>query len=348
MRFGAPLLHKTSVSLLEVSKLKTYFYTGRRVVKAVDELSFSVKAGQTLGIVGESGCGKSAAALSILRLIPASTGRIMGGTVSFHGENLLEKSESDMERIRGGKIAMVFQEPLTSLNPVYTIGRQIVEAVRLHTRAGHAEALERAVHCLALAQIPAPERCIRQYPHELSGGMRQRVLIAMALSCGPELLICDEPTTALDVTIQAQILELLERLRTEAGTSILMISHDLGVIAELAHEVLVMYAGKVVEYGDAVRLFTRPLHPYTQWLLSCIPCLNGGNLAPAPPGPGPTSVEAGPGCIFAPRCPDPVPLCTQEAPDLFMAEPDYAVRCFKFGAALRHECTNPAPPFIRW
>jgi peptide/nickel transport system ATP-binding protein/oligopeptide transport system ATP-binding protein len=316
--------------ILEVSGLKTYFYSGNRVIKAVDDVSFSVKAGETLGIVGESGCGKSVTALSILRLVPSPTGRIVGGRICFHGENLLEKSEGALEQIRGGKIAMVFQEPMTSLNPVYTIGQQIVEAIRLHNRISRKAARERAIKSLALAQIPSPERCIRQYPHELSGGMRQRALIAMALSCEPELLICDEPTTALDVTIQAQILELLERLQTKTNTTVLMITHDLGVIAELAHEVLVMYAGKIVEYGDVERLFARPLHPYTQWLLACIPCISGEALPLPPLRMSPTPHEAPAACAFAPRCTDATPICTQQPPELVSVETGYAVRCFKY------------------
>lgn len=327
---------RTTLHILEVSGLKTYFYSDNRVIKAVDDVSFSVKSGETLGIVGESGCGKSATALSILRLLPAPAGRIVGGQIRFHGENLLEKSEGAMEQIRGGKIAMVFQEPMTSLNPVYTIGQQIVEAIRLHSHISRKAALERAIESLALAQIPAPEQCIRQYPHELSGGMRQRALIAMALSCEPELLICDEPTTALDVTIQAQILELLERLQTKTNTTVLMITHDLGVIAELAHEVLVMYAGKIVEYGDVERLFARPLHPYTQWLLACIPRISGAALPLPPARMSPAPNEAPTACAFAPRCADATPLCKQQTPELVAVDTDYAVRCFKY-SAISHE-----------
>ena len=328
----ACLYDRITLYILEVSGLKTYFYSGNRVIKAVDDVSFSVKPGETLGIVGESGCGKSATALSILRLIPASIGRIVDGQIRFHSENLLEKSESAMEQIRGGKIAMVFQEPMTSLNPVYTIGQQIVEAIRLHRRISRKAARERAIESLALAQIPAPEQCIRQYPHELSGGMRQRALIAMALSCEPELLICDEPTTALDVTIQAQILELLERLQTKTNTTVLMITHDLGVIAELAHEVLVMYAGKIVEYGDVERLFARPLHPYTQWLLACIPRISGAALPLPPARMASAPNEAPAACAFAPRCIDATPLCNQNTPELVVVDTDYAVRCFKYSA----------------
>ncbi|MDR1398794.1 MAG: ABC transporter ATP-binding protein [Treponema sp.] len=323
---------RTTLHILEVSGLKTYFYSDNRLIKAVDDVSFSVKQGETLGIVGESGCGKSATALSILRLVSASAGQIVDGQIRFHGDNLLEKSESAMEQIRGGKIAMVFQEPMTSLNPVYTIGQQIVEAIRLHSHISRKAALEQAIESLALAQIPAPEQCIRQYPHELSGGMRQRALIAMALSCKPELLICDEPTTALDVTIQAQILELLERLQTKTNTTVLMITHDLGVIAELAHEVLVMYAGKVVEYGDVERLFTRPLHPYTQWLLACIPRISGAALSLPSARMALASNEAPAACAFAPRCADATPLCKQQTPELVAVGTDYAVRCFKYNA----------------
>ena len=260
-----------SEKLLEVKNLKTYFYTDEGVVKSVDDVSFDVEKGKTLGIVGESGCGKSITSLSIMQLVETPPGKIVGGEIIYQGENLLEKNKDQMRKIRGGELAMISQEPMTSLNPVFTVGKQIMEALRLHTDLDKEKAKERAIEMLKLVKIPLPEKRFNEYPHQLSGGMRQRVMIAMALSCNPKLLICDEPTTALDVTIQAQILDLINELKEKLGTSVMMITHDLGVIAEVADDVMVMYAGKVVEYGSADDIFESPKHPYTSGLMNCIP-----------------------------------------------------------------------------
>jgi ABC-type dipeptide/oligopeptide/nickel transport system ATPase component len=251
-----------SENLLEVKDLKTYFYTDNGVVKSVDGVSFVVKKGQTLGIVGESGCGKSITSLSIMQLIESPPGKIVGGEILFEGEDLLKKSKNEMRKIRGSKIAMIFQEPMTSLNPVFTVGQQIMEALKIHTGMDKHQAKEHAIEMLKLVRIPMPEKRFNEYPHQLSGGMRQRVMIAIALCCHPQLLICDEPTTALDVTIQAQILDLISDLKEKLGTSVMMITHDLGVIAEIADDVMVMYAGKVVEYASADEIFDSPKHPY--------------------------------------------------------------------------------------
>lgn len=250
-----------SEKLLEVKNLKTYFYTDDGVVKSVDGVSFSVEKGKTLGIVGESGCGKSITSLSIMQLVETPPGKIVDGEIIYEGEDLLKKNKEEMRKIRGGQIAMIFQEPMTSLNPVFTVGEQIMEALRIHTDLDKHQAKERAIEMLKLVKIPLAEKRFNEYPHQLSGGMRQRVMIAMALSCNPKLLICDEPTTALDVTIQAQILDLINELKEKLGTSIMMITHDLGVIAEVADDVMVMYAGRVVEYGSADAIYESPKHP---------------------------------------------------------------------------------------
>ena len=257
--------------LLRVSNLKTYFHTLEGLGKAVDGVDFVVGKGETIGIVGESGCGKSVTALSILRLIPDPPGKIVGGEILFEGIDLLKNSDSEMREVRGNKISMIFQEPMTSLNPVFTIGEQIAETIILHEKLERKEAWEKAVEMLRLVQIPEPESRAHEYPHKLSGGMRQRTMIAMALSCHPRLLIADEPTTALDVTIQAQILDLMLKLKEEMGTSIILITHNLGLIAEVAQRVVVMYTGKVVEEAGTEELFDNPLHPYTQGLLQSIP-----------------------------------------------------------------------------
>jgi peptide/nickel transport system ATP-binding protein/oligopeptide transport system ATP-binding protein len=317
-------------NILEVSGLKTYFYLESGVVKAVDDVSFSVKRGKTLGIVGESGCGKSITSLSILRLIDGPAGRIAGGEIKFHGKNLLKKTNREMEKIRGDKIAMIFQEPMTSLDPVFTIGNQIVEAIRLHNKITPKAAHEQAVRMLRLVKIPSPEKRFYEYPHQLSGGMRQRVMIAMALSCKPDLLICDEPTTALDVTIQAQILELIQELQKETNTTVIMITHDLGVISEIADDVIVMYAGKIIEYAGADSLFESPLHPYTAGLLECIPRLEGAcERLSVIPGMIPSHDAMPMGCAFCPRCRYAKPLCEQKAPELINKD-GRQVRCFKY------------------
>jgi peptide/nickel transport system ATP-binding protein/oligopeptide transport system ATP-binding protein len=316
--------------ILAVRGLKTYFYLDQSVVKAVDDVSFSVKRGKTLGIVGESGCGKSITSLSILRLVEGPAGRIAGWEILFRGDNLLEKSGRDMEKIRGDKIAMIFQEPMTSLNPVYTIGNQLIEAIRLHHKVSRREARAQAIEMLNLVKIPLPEKRIDEYPHQLSGGMRQRVMIAMALSCKPDLLICDEPTTALDVTIQAQILELIRDLQRETNTAVMMITHDLGVIAEIADEVMVMYAGKIVEYAGADSLFAGARHPYTEGLLECIPRIDEERESLSViPGMVPGYDDMPPGCAFAPRCKSAREPCSQSIPELSGA-PEHQVRCFKY------------------
>jgi oligopeptide/dipeptide ABC transporter ATP-binding protein len=289
--------------LLAVRNLRTYFDTQAGTVQAVDDVSFTVTAGKTFSLVGESGCGKSVTAYSILRLLPCPPGRIVSGAVLLEGRNLLDLPADAMRQVRGGKIGMIFQEPMTSLNPVYTAGSQIIEAIRLHRREGKRAARLLAIEMLAKVGIPDPARRFGEYPHQFSGGMRQRVMIAMALSCGPRLLIADEPTTALDVTIQAQILDLLRRLREETGLSLLLITHDLAVVAETAHEVAVMYASRLVELADAGELFSRPLHPYTGGLLQSLPRLGERkHRLKAIPGAVPNPLRFPSGCKFHPRC----------------------------------------------
>jgi peptide/nickel transport system ATP-binding protein len=310
--------------ILSVEDLKTHFFTRDGVVPAVDGISFSVEEGETLGVVGESGCGKSITALSILRLVPAP-GRIVGGAIRFQQKNLLQASEAEMRRLRGNQISMIFQEPMTSLNPVLTIGRQIAETVKLHQGLSGREATKRAVEMLRLVQIPDPEARIRQYPHQLSGGMRQRVMIAMALACTPKLLIADEPTTALDVTIQAQILELIQELKDKLGTAVVLITHDLGVVAETAQRVVVLYAGRKVEEAAVGELFARPLHPYTRGLMAAIPRLDDEKRLAEIPG----SVELKTvGCSFAPRCSRVTDKCRAQAPPIVEERPGHFVACW--------------------
>jgi peptide/nickel transport system ATP-binding protein len=319
----------SNAPLLEVDNLRTYFDTLSGTVRSVDGLSYTVEAGQTLGVVGESGCGKSVTALSIMRLIPRPPGRFAGGAIRYRGTDLLRLSEREMREIRGNRISMIFQEPMTSLNPVLTVGRQIAETVRLHQKANARQALERAVEMLRIVQIPEPQRRVGEYPHQLSGGMRQRVMIALALACNPELLIADEPTTALDVTIQAQILELLKHLQKELGMGVVMITHDLGVVAESCDRVVVMYAGRKVEEADVVDLFDRPLHPYTRALMLSMPAMNtrSGRLAEIP-GMVPAPHELGRGCAFAARCPYAQARCRAETPSLTAQGQGHAVACF--------------------
>ncbi len=319
-------------ALLEINDLHTRFHTGDGVVPAVDGVSFRLLEGETLGLVGESGCGKSVTALSILRLIPRPPGEISGGPLLFRGEDLLAKSEKEMRKIRGNAISMIFQEPMTSLNPVFTCGFQIMEAIQLHQRLDKARARERAIDMLRVVGIPSPEQRVDEYPHQLSGGMRQRVMIAMALSCNPALLIADEPTTALDVTIQAQILELIGRLRREFKMSVLIITHDLGVVAEVADHVAVMYAGKVVEYATVNEIFARPLHPYTQGLLTSIPRL-GGELERLQviPGVVPSPLDFPSGCRFHPRCPLADARCRTEEPPLVPHADGHLAACWHAG-----------------
>ncbi len=317
-------------NLLEVKDLQTYFYTDAGTIKAVDGISFNVKKGKTLGIVGESGCGKSITSLSIMQLVETPPGKIVGGTITFENENLLKKSEDQMRNIRGKKIAMIFQEPMTSLNPVYTVGNQIVEALLIHEKMSKAAAKERAIEMLKMVKIPLPEKRFNEYPHQLSGGMRQRVMIAMALSCKPELLICDEPTTALDVTIQAQILELINELKDKTGASVMMITHDLGVINEVADDVMVMYAGKVVEQSPTSAVFEKPLHPYTEGLIDCVPKLNTEvEELNTIEGMVPSFDDMPKGCSFSPRCPYAKAICKEKKPELTNVD-GRLVRCFKY------------------
>ena len=303
--------------LLEINNLKTHFYTSGKIIPAVDGVSFTINTGETLCLVGESGSGKSVTALSILRLIPTPQGRYVEGEIIFDGQDLLKKSEKDMYAIRGNAISMVYQEPMTSLNPVFTIGMQIREALHVHKELSRRQADERAAHMLSLVGIPDPKARLKDYPHQLSGGMRQRVMIAMALCCEPRLLLADEPTTALDVTIQAQILDLMRKLKREMGMTILFITHDLGVVAEMAERVIVMYAGRIVEEAPVKNLFAQPLHPYTEGLITCIPRIEDNvprlnvitGMVP-PPGNLPS------GCRFHPRCPYSRPLCSAQVPEM--------------------------------
>ena len=303
--------------LLEVRGLKTYFFTTDGTVPAVDGVDFTLARGETLGIVGESGCGKSVTALSVMRLV-APPGRIVAGEILFHGRNLVQLSQEEMCELRGNRIAMIFQEPMTSLNPVYTVGEQIREAVITHERLSEGESRRRAIDMLRMVGIPLPEERYHSYPHEMSGGMRQRVMIAMALSLAPEVLIADEPTTALDVTIQAQILELMKDLKTRVQTALLLITHDLGVVAEMADKVAVMYAGEIVEDADVFTLFREPLHPYTKGLLASIPTLATGRdqRLNVIRGAVPNLLRLPTGCRFAPRCPRLMDICRQVKPAL--------------------------------
>lgn len=315
-------------NLLKITNLKTSFFTDAGVVKAVDEVNLSIAESETLGLVGESGCGKSVTALSILRLVSSPPGRILEGKVEFNGRDLLELDEIGMRLIRGKAISMIFQEPMISLNPVFTIGSQIVEAIRAHEKISRAKARERMLWSLETVRIPAPRQRSRCYPHELSGGMRQRVMIAMAISCYPSLLIADEPTTALDVTIQAQILDLLKDLQDRLGMSILLITHDLGVIAEMADRVAVMYAGRIVESATVEKLFAEPQHPYTQGLLECLPHLEMDKVKlKVIDGQVPDLVNLPPGCAFQTRCRFREERCCQEFPSLREIDKDHTVAC---------------------
>jgi len=358
-----------SETLLAVRDLRTYFQTGDGLVKAVDGVSFRIPNGRTFALVGESGCGKSVTAYSVLRLLATPPAQIASGRVELEGRNLLELTERQMRDVRGGKISMIFQEPMTSLNPVYTCGDQIVEAVRLHRRLSSRQARDLAIEMLAKVGIADPAERFGQYPHQLSGGMRQRVMIAMALSCGPKLLIADEPTTALDVTIQAQILDLLAELQRRAGLSIMLITHDLAVVAETAHEVAVMYASRLAEVAVAEELFGHPLHPYTRGLLRSIPRLGErvGRLQTIP-GNVPNPLEFPSGCKFHPRCPltrrlakqaseaeiatipeDGRPVrvikqCATDEPDLREVQPRHWCACWQVKGFEQAPATSPAGP----
>jgi peptide/nickel transport system ATP-binding protein len=317
--------------LLEVRDLKTYFFTEDKVAKAVDGVSFDVYKGETVAIVGESGSGKSVTSLSIMRLIPQPPGKIVEGSIIFDGKNLLELNERQMTRVRGNDMAMIFQEPMTSLNPVFTIGNQIAEAVTRHHGLKKAEAYERAVQLLKLVGFPRAEDTVHEYPHQLSGGMRQRAMIAMSMSCDPKLLIADEPTTALDVTIQAQILDLMIDVKNKFNSSILLITHDLGVVAEIADRVLVMYGGQVVEETTVDRLFENTMHPYTVGLLGSIPKIEEErDRLEQIPGSVPPAHNFPKGCRFADRCSKAMPHCTEAPPQLIEVEPGHKVRCYLY------------------
>ncbi|RHW42700.1 ABC transporter ATP-binding protein [Neobacillus notoginsengisoli] len=333
-------------NILEVKNLRTSFFTDEGEVKAVDGVDFSIERGKTLGIVGESGSGKSITSLSILRLIEEETGKIVDGEIIFKGENLLNKTKKQMKSIRGNNISMIFQEPMTSLNPTLTCGEQIAESIRIHQKLNRREAWVKAVDMLRQVGIPSPEKRAKQYPFELSGGMRQRVMIAIALACTPELLIADEPTTALDVTIQAQILELIKNLQEELGTSLMIITHDLGVVAEMCDKVAVMYCGKVVEYADVKTIFTNPKHPYTVGLLLSVPKHDQdyeGDLAVIP-GSVPSPLNMPKGCRFAPRCPHARDICHSALPELLETADGDKVRCWIYSDKWEKEAEGVRQP----
>jgi len=345
-------------ALLEVDDLTTYFFTRDGVVRAVEGVSFRVMRGEVLAIVGESGCGKSVTSLSIMRLIASPPGRTVRGRVLFEGRNLLALPEPEMRKIRGNAISMIFQEPMTSLNPVLTIGRQVAEALVLHRGMSREQALARSIELLREVRIPAPERRVNQYPHQLSGGMRQRVMIAMALACAPRLLIADEPTTALDVTIQAQILDLMRELSQKTGAAIVLITHDLGVVAEMAERVVVMYAGRKVEEASVADLFARPRHPYTRGLLDSIPKLRGAGVGNAGErgtrrrlaeiaGTVPSLSEPITGCAFAPRCHFATPRCRAESPVLEEKAAAHFAACWESQRVPGEPSTRPAQPATR-
>ncbi|MCI8441016.1 MAG: ABC transporter ATP-binding protein [Provencibacterium sp.] len=322
-----------SEPLLSVRNLKTYFYTEEGVMPSVDGVDFDVQAGETLAIVGESGCGKSVTSLSIMGLVQCPPGKIVDGEILYQGEDLLKKSRKEMRAIRGNEISMIFQEPMTSLNPVFTVGKQIMESFIIHQKLDKKAARERTIEMIRLVGIPSPEKVVDQYPHELSGGMRQRIMIAMALACSPKILIADEPTTALDVTIQAQIMRLLSELKKKTGTSIIIITHDLGVVAQIAQNAMVMYAGQAVEYAPVRSIYKEPLHPYTIGLLKSIPKLNEEtdtlyNITGMVPSP-----NAYPqGCRFCPRCEQARPVCEEKLPPLMELSDGRKVRCWKYDA----------------
>jgi peptide/nickel transport system ATP-binding protein len=329
-------MQKPENIVLDVRNLQTVFFTNSGLFKAVDDLSFQIRRGETLAIVGESGCGKSVSALSVMRLVPDPPGRIVGGSVLLEGRDLLGLDEAEMRDVRGNRISMIFQEPMTSLNPVMRIGDQITEAVRLHQTMTRKQAREKAVEMLRLVRIPEPARRAQDYPHQLSGGMRQRAMIAMALACRPALLIADEPTTALDVTIQAQILALILELQKELGTGLILITHDLGVVAQTAQRVVVMYAGRKVEEANVDDLFANPLHPYTRGLMASIPALpserGGSDMRLAEiPGMVPALTRLPKGCAFAPRCKLAIKRCQEEYPPLAEFGGSHTAACWRAG-----------------
>jgi oligopeptide/dipeptide ABC transporter ATP-binding protein len=317
--------------LLEIRDLKTYFDTREGTVRAVDGVSLSIGRGDTLGVVGEAGCGKTVLSLSIMRLVPVPPGRYAGGRILFEGRDLLALGEKQMRDIRGKDISMIFQEPMTALNPVLSVGDQIGEVFRVHRGMSRKEALREALEMLRLVRIPSPEERLSDYPHQLSGGMRQRVMIAMALACRPRLMLADEPTTALDVTVQAQILDLVGKLKEETGTSVLLITHDLGVVAESAEHAAIMYAGRIVEYGTVRSLYARPFHPYTAGLMASVPRVaeSGKSRLSVIPGTVPDLFDLPPGCRFRDRCPSPLRRCGEEEPELAELEAGHFARCWR-------------------
>lgn len=318
-------------SLVEFKNLKTYFHTDKGIVKSVNDVSFHIEKGETVGIVGESGCGKSVTAMSLMRLIPSPPGKIEGGDILFEGKSILEMSEQELRSIRGNEISMIFQEPMTSLNPALTIGHQLCEGIILHEKLSKKDARKKAIDMIKLVEIPRAEEVYSSYPHELSGGMRQRVMIAMALSCNPKLLIADEPTTALDVTIQSQILDLMRNVKDKFNTSIMLITHDLGVVAEICDRVVVMYAGKVVETGNVLDIFKNPLHPYTKGLLMSKPTLtNDSTTLYSIPGQVPNPINLPNGCYFSDRCSKAMDKCKYEIPKLKDLNNNQKVACWLY------------------
>ena len=327
--------------ILEINNLKTYFFLEKSTVRALDGVNLTLSRKSTLGLVGESGCGKSIMAMSVMRLIQSPPGKIVNGQINLYRKGSqeiidivkLDPHGSEMRSIRGREIAIVFQEPMTSLNPLYMIGDQIAEAVQVHQKVGHKEALDRAMEMLKKVQISAPKQRIKEYPHQLSGGMRQRVMIALALSCNPSILIADEPTTALDVTVQAQILDLMNQLQADLDASIILITHNLGVVSQMAAQVAVMYLGKIVEYAETRELFHHPLHPYTVGLLKSVPVLGrkGKNVLVPIKGMVPTPTEVIPGCPFEPRCPHTMPICREQQPLLRDVHPGHQAACWLYG-----------------
>lgn len=320
------------MSLLEVDNLCTYFYTARGIVKAVDGISFRLEKGSVLGVVGESGSGKSITSLSIMRLIQSPPGRIVSGRVLLDGVDLMKLSEKKMQAVRGSRISMIFQEPMTALNPVFSVGEQIAEAIRLHLGYCAKDALDRTVELLRDVGIPAPEKRVKDYPHQLSGGMRQRVMIAMAISCEPDIVIADEPTTALDVTIQAQILDLINRLRDRYGMAIIMVTHNMGILSELGGSAIVMYAGRIMEEASVEQIFTEPNHPYTQGLLHAVPRMHKGDVRREKlfeiKGAQPDLIDLPPGCSFAPRCQFVMEICRRKDPPMFEVSAENKSACW--------------------
>lgn len=317
--------------MLEVKSLKTYFYTKNGIIPAVDDVNLKVRRGKIVGLVGESGCGKSITALSILRLVPSPPGKIIAGSIIVDKKNILECSENEMCSIRGNEISMIFQEPMTSLNPSYTVGEQVMEALIIHQKYSKRQAREKTIEMFNLVGIPESKKRLDAYPHQLSGGLRQRVMIAMALSCRPKLLIADEPTTALDVTVQAQILELIKEVQKELNSAVILITHDLGVVAEICDDVSVMYTGRILEHANVYTLFEQPMHPYTSGLIKSLPKLYQDNQRLYNiPGTVPNMMYLPNGCKFHPRCEFKTLLCTEKEPDLFEISKGHSVRCWRY------------------